>query len=179
MTADLGAPAVLDHRTVAVEAGTSVAPVTIHHWTGERVQTAFLTPAQAQIWARAGRLTLVGAAGEEYRLTLLAPREAAGALLGAHWPLGEPENPLIRIAVAAAHDMGDLLTFPAWLARTAAISGERNSELGLIVRRIRLASPDTAVYYGQTFGPLHARPDQHPPYDLRGLVGHEGWPKET
>ena len=174
----LGTPAVLDHQVVAVEIGTSACPVAIHRWTGEQVGTLLLTPSQAQVWARAGRLTLVGADGVEHRLTVLAAEEAAGAALGAHWPLGEPDGRAKRIAAAAAHDVGDLLPFPAWLARTAHLSGERNQQLARLVNRIRTASPETAVYYGQTFGHLHPRPDQHHPYDHRGLVGHEGWPGE-
>jgi len=178
LAADFGAPAILEHRVVALEIGTSPCPVAIHRWTGTQVGTILLTPTQAQVWARAGRLTLATAEGDEHRLTVLAPDEAAGAVLGAHWPLGEPDGRVKRIATAAAHDVGDLLTFPAWLARTAHLSGERNHQLARLVHRIRTASPGTAVYYGQTFGHLHARPEQHHPYDHKGLVGHEGWPGE-
>lgn len=175
---DLGAPAVLDHQVVAVEVGSAAGPVAIHRWTGGQVCTQLLTPTQAQVWARAGRLTLATSAGDELALTMLAPEEAPTATLGAHWPLGEPESRTMRIASAAAHDVGDLLTFPAWLARTAHRSGERNRELARMVHQIREASPSTVVYYGQTFGHMHARPDQHHPYDHKGLVGREGYPDE-
>lgn len=175
---DLGAPAVLDHQIVAVEVGSAAGPVAIHRWTGDQVCTQLLTPTQAQVWARAGRLTLATTAGEELALTMLAPEEATTATLGAHWPLGEPESRAKRIAAAAAHDVGDVLTFPAWLARTAHRSGERNRQLDRMVHEIRAASPSTSVYYGQTFGHMHARPEQHHPYDHKGLVGREGYPDE-
>jgi hypothetical protein len=178
LATDVGAPAILEHRLVALEIGSAACPVAIHRWTGAQVETLLLTPTQAQVWARAGRLTLATSEGHEHRLTVLAPEEAAGAPLSAHWPLGEPDGRVKRIAAAAAHDVGDLLTFPAWLARTAHVSGARNEQLTRLVNRIRTASPGTAVYYGQTFGHLHARPEQHHPYDHRGLVGHEGWPRE-
>jgi hypothetical protein len=178
LATDLGAPAILEHRLVALEIGSAVSPVAIHRWTGRQVGTILLTPTQAQVWARAGRLTLATAEGHEHRLTVLAPDEAAAAALGAHWPLGEPDGRVKRIAFAAAHDVGDLLTFPAWLARTAHLSGERNQQLARLVNRIRTASPGTVVHYGQTFGHLHAQPGQQHPYDHRGLVGHEGWPRE-
>ena len=174
----LGVPAVLEHQVVAVEVGSAASPVAVHRWTGEQVSTLLLTPTQAQVWARAGRLTLATAEGQELPLTILAPQEGATAALGAHWPLGEPDSKVRRFASAAVHDVGDVLTFPAWLARTAHLSGERNHELARLVNRIRTASPSTVVYYGQTFGHLHARPEQHHPYDHRGLVGHEGWPGE-
>ena len=178
LASDLGVPAVLEHQVVAVEVGSAASPVALHSWNGEQVSTLLLTPTQAQVWARAGRLTLATAEGDELPLTVLAPEEGATAELGAHWPLGEPDGRVRRIAAAAAHDVGDLLTFPAWLARTAHLSGERNTQLARLVHDIRTASPSTAVYYGQTFGQLHARPDQHHPYDHKGLVGHEGWPGE-
>lgn len=174
----LGVPAVLEHRVVAVEVGSAASPVAVHRWTGKQVCTLLLTPTQAQVWARAGRLTLATAEGEELPLTVLAPAEGATVPLGAHWPLGEPAGRMRRIAAAAAHDVGDLLTFPAWLSRTAHVSGERNNQLARLVHRIRAASPSTAVYYGQTFGHLHAQPNQLHPYDHKGLVGHEGWPGE-
>ncbi len=175
---ELGAPAVLEHRVVALEIGAAASPVAIHRWTGERVCTTLMHPAQAQVWARAGRLTLVNAAGEEYRLTVLAPEEGESARLGAHWPLDEPQGAAKRIARAAVHDVADVLTFPAWLARTAHLSGERNHQLGRLVNGIHAASPSTAVYYGQTSGPLHSKPEQYHPYDHKGLVGHEGYPRE-
>jgi len=178
LAADLGAPAVLGNCTVALEIGAPSAPVALHCWNGHEVETIPMSPTQAQVWARAGRLTLVNADGGEYRLTILAPKEGSNALLGAHWPLKEPDNRVMRIASAAVHDVGDILFFPAWLARTAHVSGERNHELARIVLLIRKASPSTAVYYGQTFSHMHARPDQHHPYEHHGLVGHEGWPRE-
>lgn len=175
---DLGAPAILEHQVVAVEIGSAASPVAVHRWTGEQVSTLLMTPTQAQVWARAGRLTFATADGRELQLTILAPEEGATAVLGAHWPLGEPDSRVRRIASAAAHDVGDVLTFPVWLARTAHLSGERNNQLGRLVNRIRTASPSTVVYYGQTFGHLHARPDQQHPYEHKGLVGREGWPGE-
>ncbi|MBS2965845.1 hypothetical protein KGA66_22530 [Actinocrinis puniceicyclus] len=174
----LGFPAVLLNQVVAVEVGSCACPVGIHRWTGSEVGTILLTPAQAQVWARAGRLTLVSAEGDEYRLTVLAPQEGASIALGTHWPPREPAGKVRRVAAAAAHDVGDLLTFPAWLARTAHTSGERNQQLIRLVDRIHGSSPRTVVHYGQTFGHEHARPGQFHPYDHRGLVGHEGWPHE-
>lgn len=178
LAADLGTPAILLNQVVALEIGSCACPVGIHRWTGNRVGSILLTPTHAQVWARAGRLTLISAEGDEYRLTVLAPEEGATATLGAHWPLHEPSGRVRRIAAAAAHDVGDLLTFPAWLARTAHISGERNHELARLVNRIRMASPATVVHFGQTFGNEHARPNQSHPYDHKGLVGHEGYPHE-
>lgn len=174
----LGIPAVLLNQVVAVEVGTCACPVGIHRWAGDGVCSILLTPAQAQVWARAGRLTLVSAEGDEYRLTVLAPQEGAAAPLGAHWPLREPAGRIRRVAMAAAHDVGEVLAFPAWLARTAHISGERNLQLARLVNRIRATSPATAVYYGQTVGHVHAEPARPHPYDHKGLVGHEGWPRE-
>ena len=178
LASELGTPAVLLNQVVALEIGSCACPVGIHRWTGDRVGSILLTPTQAQVWARAGRLTLVSAEGDEYRLTVLAPEEGATARLGAPWPLREPSGRVRRIASAAAHDVGDLLTFPSWLARTAHISGERNQQLARLINRIRKASPATAVHYGQTFGHEHAGPNQFHPYDHKGLVGHEGWPHE-
>jgi hypothetical protein len=175
---DLGVPAILLNQVVALEVGSCACPVGIHRWAGDRVRTILLTPTQAQVWARAGRLTLISAEGDEYRLTVLAAEEGASAALGAHWPLHEPAGRVRRIASAAAHDVGDLLTFPAWLARTAHISGGRNQQLARLINRLRKASPATAVHYGQTFGHLRSAPDQFHPYDHKGLVGHEGWPHE-
>jgi hypothetical protein len=34
------------------------------------------------------------------------------------------------------------------------------------------------VFYGQTFGFEHHRPEHHHPYDHRGIVGREGYPGE-
>jgi hypothetical protein len=176
--ADLGTPAVLDHRVVAVEAGAAASPVAVHVWREDQVETVLLHPVEAQVWARAGRLTLTSPNGTEHRFTVLAPSESALLQLGSKWPAGRPEGRAARIAASAAHDIGDVLTFPAWLARTAHISGERNRALQDLVRRIRAASPKTGICFGQTFGYLHSRPDQHRPYDHRGLLGHEGYPDE-
>lgn len=182
LAANYGAPAVLDHQVVSVEVGPAdgpdSAPVAIHGWGDDRINTLRVTPTQAQVWARAGRLTLVTADGTEFRLTVLASQEAEAATLGAHWPLGEPESRAKRVATAAAHDVGDVLTFPAWLARTAHRSGERNYELARLVNHICEANPSTVLYYGQTFGHMHSQPDHHHPYDHKGLVGHEGYPDE-
>ena len=174
----LGTPAVLDHHVVAVEAGATASPVAVHVWRDGRVETILLHPVEAQVWARAGRLTLTCPNGIEHRFTVLAPAESEGLSLGARWPVGRPEGRAARIASSAAHDLGDVLTFPAWLARTAHISGDRNRTLQDLVRRIRQASPATGISFGQTFGYLHPRADQHRPYDRRGLVGHEGYPGE-
>lgn len=176
--ADLGTPAVLDHHVVAIETGATASPVAVHAWRDGEVHTSLMHPIEAQVWARAGRLTLTCPNGTEHRFTVLAPSESGELPLGAPWPPRRPEGKAARIATAAAHDIGDVLTFPAWLARTAHISGQRNRTLQALVRRIRAASPSTGISYGQTFGYLHSRPDQHHPYDRRGLVGHEGYPGE-
>ena len=176
--ADLGTAAVLDHRVVAIEGGAAASPVAVHVWREDRVETVLLHPVEAQVWARAGRLTLTCPNGTEHRFTVLAPSESAELRLGARWPARRPEGRAARIAASAAHDIGDVLTFPAWLARTAHISGERNRALQDLVRRIRTASPTTGICFGQTFGYLHPKPDQHRPYDHRGLLGHEGYPGE-
>jgi len=176
--ADLGTAAVLEHRVVAIEAGAAASPVAVHVWRGDRVETILLHPVEAQVWARAGRLTLTCPDGTEHRFTVLAPSESALLQLGARWPARRPEGRAARIAASAAHDIGDVLTFPAWLARTAHVSGERNRALQDLVRRIRAASPKTGISFGQTFGYLHPRPEQHRPYDHRGLLGHEGYPGE-
>ncbi|HEU5332676.1 MAG TPA: hypothetical protein VFU73_07935 [Actinocrinis sp.] len=176
--ADLGTTAVLDHRVVAVEAGAAASPVAVHVWRADRIETILLHPVEAQVWARAGRLTLTCPNGNEHRFTVLAPSEGAQLQLGARWPVRRPEGRAARIAASAAHDIGDVLTFPAWLARSAHISGDRNRALQDLIRRIRAASPATVICFGQTFGYLHPRPDQHRPYDRRGLVGHEGYPDE-
>jgi hypothetical protein len=175
--ADLGIPAILDHHVVAVETGAAASPVAVHAWREGRVETTLLHPVEAQVWARAGRLTLICPSGAEHRLTVLAPDECRKLDLGAHWPR-QSENRAKRIAAAAAHDLGDVLTFPAWLARTAHISGERNRVLKELVHRIREASPKTMVCYAQSFSHQHAVPHLHHPYDHRGLVGHEGYPRE-
>jgi hypothetical protein len=175
--ADFGIPAVLDHRVVAVEAGGATSPVALHGWHGGRIETTLLHPIEAQVWARAGRLTLICRSGAEHRLTILAPDECRKLDLGARWPR-QSDRRAVRIAVAAAYDLGEVLIFPAWLARTAHISGERNRLLKELVHNIRVASPTTTVCYAQSFPHQHAMPHLHHPYDHRGLVGHEGYPRE-
>jgi hypothetical protein len=178
---DLGFPAVLDHRLVAVGLTASTAsttPVTIYGWADGGPETTTLLPLHAQVWARAGRVTLVGPDGLTHRLTLLAEDEYGNRLVGEHWPLGESDSRTKRVASAALHDLGDVLTFPAWLARTAHTSGERNAVTGEFLRKLTAASPDTVIQRNQTFGTPQATPGQLRPYDHRGLVGHEGYPGE-
>jgi len=172
--AELGTPAVLDHRVVALEAGSGVSPLIVHTAEGDLA----MMPLEAQVWARAGRMTVIADDGSELRMTVLGADEAEGLRLGEHWPVGEPENRARRMASAAAHDLGDVLTFPAWLARTTRQSGQRNAALHGLVCRLRKSSPGTAVYYGQTFGFEHRHPEQERPYDHRGIVGREGYPTE-
>jgi hypothetical protein len=176
--ADFGVPAILEHRVVAVEAGGPASPVAVNTWHEDRVETSLLHPVEAQVWARAGRLTLTCPSGREHAFTVLAPEEGRDLRLGEHWPSHQPESRARRLATAAAHDLGDLLTFPAWLGRTAHISGERNKARDALVHRIVAASPKTVVCFGQTFGYLHPKPELDRPYDHRGLVGHEGYPRE-
>ena len=82
------------------------------------------------------------------------------------------------MATAAVHDVGDVLTFPVWLARTAKLSGQRNAALHALMCKLRKASPGTAVFYTNTFAFEHHRPEQERPYDHRGIVGREGYPTE-
>ncbi|HET9171422.1 MAG TPA: hypothetical protein VFN97_18425 [Actinospica sp.] len=172
--ADLGTPAVLDHRVVALEAGGGANPLIVHTADGDRT----VLPLTAQVWARAGRLTVVAHDGSELRMTVLGADECAGLKLGAHWPVGEADSRVKRVASAAVHDVGDVLTFPAWLARTTRISGQRNAAMHALLRRLRKQSPDTKVFVGQTFGSEHRRPELEHPYDHRGIVGREGYPTE-
>jgi hypothetical protein len=165
---------VLDHRVVSLEAAAGPRPLIVHTVDGERE----LMPLEAQVWARAGRMTVVAQDGSELRLTVLGPEECAGLHLGERWPAGESESRPKRLASAAARDVGDVLTFPAWLARTTRLSGQRNARLHGLVKRLREASPGTAVFYGQTFGFEHHRPEHEHPYDHRGIVGREGYPRE-
>jgi len=176
--ADLGVPAVLEHRVVAVEIGGPASPVAVNTWHEDRVETNLLHPVEAQVWARAGRLTLTCPSGREHAFTVLAPEEGRDLRLGEHWPAHQPEGRVRRIVTAAARDLGDLLTFPAWLGRTAHISGERNKLRQALIHQIVAASPKTMVCFGQTFGYLRPKPELHRPYDHRGLVGHEGYPRE-
>jgi len=173
--AELGTPAVLDHRVVALEAGSGPSPLIVHTVDGDRA----VLPLEAQVWARAGRMTVVADDGSELKMTVLCPHEAEGLRLGEHWPIGEPEGRVRRMASAAAHDVGDVLTFPAWLARTTRLSGQRNAALHGLVCRLRKASPGTAVFYGQTIGFDHRRPEQDSSHHHRGILGREGYPPEV
>ncbi len=110
--AELGTPAVLDHRIVALEAGEGSSPLIVHSVDGRRA----MMPLEAQVWARAGRLTVLADDGAELKLTVLCPQEAEGLRLGERWPAGEPEGRTRRVAAAAVHDVGDVLTFPFFLA---------------------------------------------------------------
>jgi len=133
-----------------------------------------------QVWARAGRMTVIAHDGTELKFTILCPEEAEaeGIELGERWPLREPESAARRVAAAAAHDVADVLTFPAWLARTTKLSGRRNAAMHRLVKQLRRTSPETKVFVGQTFGFEHHRPEHHRPYDHRGIVGKEGYPTE-
>jgi hypothetical protein len=169
-----GTPATLNHRVVALETRGGDRPLIVHMADEE----LYLMPLEAQVWARAGRLTVVAHDGSELKFTVLGADEYAGLHLGERWPAGERESRTKRMAVAAARDVGDVLTFPVWLARTTRISGQRNATLHGLVKRLREASPGTAVFYGQTFGFEHHRPEHDHPYDHRGIVGREGYPGE-
>ena len=172
--AEVGTPAVLGHRIVALEAGGGSGPLIVHSVDGRRA----LMPLEAQVWARAGRLTVIVNDGSELKLTVLGPQEAEGLRLGQRWPAGEPESRARRMATAAVHDVGDVLTFPVWLARTAKLSGQRNAALHTLMCKLRKASPGTAVFYTNTFAFEHHHPEQERPYDHRGIVGREGYPTE-
>lgn len=174
LAADHGTPAVLKHHVVALSVVPGGEPLRLCTEDGEYP----LVPLQAQVWARAGRLTVVTQDGSEHKLTVLGPHECEGLRLGQHWPPGEPDSMAKRAAVAAAHDVGNVVTFPAWLNRTTRRSGERNAAMYALVRRLRQASPQTRVYFGQTVGFEHPSGEQHRPYDHRGPVGHEGYPTE-
>lgn len=173
--AERGTPAVLEHRVVALEASAVPgAPLLVHTADGDRD----VALREAHVWARAGRMTVFTQDGTELKFTVLGPEECAGLRLGEHWPAGEPDSLAKRMAAAAARDVGDVLTFPAWLARTTRLSGQRNAALHGLVKRLREASPGASVCYGQTFGVEHPRPEHEHPYDHRGIVGREGYPKE-
>ncbi|HEX4787598.1 MAG TPA: hypothetical protein VH372_04000 [Actinospica sp.] len=169
-----GTPATLDHRVVALETRGGDRPLVVHMADADLA----LMPLEAQVWARAGRLTVVAHDGSELKFTVLSTDECADLYLGERWPAGESQSRTRRMAVAAARDVGDVLTFPAWLARTTRLSGQRNATLHGLVKRLREASPGTAVFYGQTFGFEHHRPEHQHPYDHRGIVGREGYPGE-
>ncbi len=172
--AEIGTPAVLEHRVVALEAGTGENPLIVHTADGDRT----MMPLAAQVWARAGRLTVVAHDGSELKMTVLGADEAEGLRVGARWPVGEPEGRVKRVASAAVHDVGDVLTFPAWLARTTRISGQRNAAMHALIRKLRKESPGTKVFIGQTFGSERRHPELEHPYDHRGIVGREGYPTE-
>lgn len=174
LAADHGTPAVLEHRVVALSVVPGDEPLRLCTGEGEYP----LIPLQAQVWARAGRLTVVTQDGSEHKMTVLGPHEGAELRLGERWPHGEPDSKAKRAAVAAAHDVGNVVTFPAWLGRTTRRSGERNAAMHALVKRLRQASPDTRVYYGQTVGFEHATEEQDRPYDHRGIVGKEGYPRQ-
>jgi hypothetical protein len=157
-----------------LEIGEGRRPLIVHMADGDRD----VRPLEAHVWARAGRLTVVSEDGTEMRFTVLCSDECGGLRLGERWPAGESESRTRRMAAAAMRDVGDVLTFPAWLARTTRLSGERNATLHGLVRRLRGASPGTAVFVGQTAGFEHHRPEHQHPYDHRGIVGREGYPKE-
>jgi hypothetical protein len=146
----------------------------VHTVEGERG----MTPVAAQMWARAGRLTVVADDGAELKLTVLGADEHSGVKLGEHWPLGEPDSRVKRVAAAAVHDLGDVLMFPAWLARSTRVSGQRNAAMYALVRRLRKANPGIKVFVCQTFGFEHNGPGLDHPYDHRGIVGREGYPTE-
>ncbi len=172
--ADHGTPAVLRHRVVALSVVPGDEPLRLCTEDGEYP----LIPLQAQVWARAGRLTVVTHDGSEHRLTLLGPDEGESLRLGEHWPHGESESKAKRAVSAAAHDVGNVVSFPVWLNRTTRRSGERNAAMHALVQRLRQASPNTRVYYGQTVGFDHGTDEQDRPYDHRGPIGHEGYPKQ-
>ena len=176
--ADLGFPAVLDHELVSVALADPAAPVTIFRWADDGPRAVALIPLDAQVWARAGRVTLIGSDGAAHRLTLLAADEYTDHRIGEHWPLGEPEGRAKRVAAATLRDLGDVLTFPVWLAHSAHLSGERNTVTKKFLRELAAASPGTVIQHDQTSSHPQGRPGQLRPYDHRGLVGKEGYPKE-
>jgi hypothetical protein len=169
-----GTPAVLNNHVVALEAVSGAEPMVVHVAEGHLA----LMPLEVQVWARAGRMTVVAHDSSELRFTVLGAEEGTGLRLGERWPHGESESRAKRMATAAVRDVGEALTFPAWLARSTRISGQRNVALHSLIKRLRHVSPGTAVFYGQTFGFEHHRPTQAHPYDHRGIVGKEGYPTE-
>jgi hypothetical protein len=174
VAAEFGTPAVLEHHVVALSTPGGPRPLVMHTVDGDLE----LAPLSVQVWARAGRMTVVAQGGTELKFTVLCPDEHEDLELGEHWPPGEPEGAAKRFASAAARDVADAVTFPAWLARTTRNSGQRNATMHALVRRLRAASPETAVYVGQTYAFEHHHPERHHPYDHRGIVGHEGYPRE-
>jgi len=176
--AELGYPAVHNHRLIAVGVSSSATPVTIYGWADGRSDVMPMMPLDVQVWARAGRITMVDSHGQTYRLTMLSKEESAGHRIGEHWPLGESANRAKQVAKATAHDVGHALTFPVWLAHTTHLSGARNAAAGEFLRKLAVASPGTVVQRNQTFGTPPTKPNHLRPYDRRGLVGHEGYPGE-
>jgi hypothetical protein len=176
LASNLGAPVVFEHRVAALEVGSPVSPVAVHRWTGERLETLVVTPAAAYIWARAGRITMVCRGGTEHRFTVLAPQEYEGVDLGEPWPRHQPQGRAQRVALAAAHDVADVLTFPLWLKRTAHVSGERNKTTLVLMRRIHAAYPALEICRDATYGVEHGKPGQLSGYNQRGILGHEGYP---
>lgn len=152
--ADRGVPAVLGSRVVALQVGYAAAPVAVHHWVHGRVESSLLIPVEAQVRARAGRLTFIEHDGTELKLTVLAPEEGACLPLGCHWPVVGPE-PAQR--AASRENAGERLVLPSGIARAAHISGERNRVVAELVRRLREVSPATVVQYGQGFGFVRAQ----------------------
>ena len=175
---DLGFPAVLDHRLVALGVSSSTTPVTIYGWADGQPEAVPMMPLDVQVWARAGRITLIGSDGRSHRLTLLAAVEYMSHRIGERWPLGESGAWTKQVALATLHDVGHALTFPVWMARTAHISGARNAATNEFIRKLAAASPGTVVQRNQTFGTPQTKPGHLRPYDHRGLVGHEGYPGE-
>ncbi|HEV2638434.1 MAG TPA: hypothetical protein VGX23_25030 [Actinocrinis sp.] len=175
---DLGFPAVLEHEVVGIEIGAAPRPIIVHRWVDGRPRAFPMRPLHAVVWARAGRVTLIGDDDVTHRLTLLAPDEHGAHRIGEHWPLNEPENRAKRVAAATLRDVGEVLIFPVWLARTAHLSAERNAMTKRFLRDLAAASPDTVIQHNQTFGTPAPTPGQVPPFEHRGLLGHEGYPKE-
>ncbi|HEY3871297.1 MAG TPA: hypothetical protein VGM10_23250 [Actinocrinis sp.] len=165
-----------EHRVAALEVGSPVSPVAIHRWTGERLETVVVAPAAAYIWARSGRITVVCRSGAEHRFTVLAPEEYEGVDLGEPWPRHQPHSRAQRVALAAAHDVADVLTFPLWLKRTAHVSGERNRTARVLMRRIYAACPELRICQDATYGVEHDKAGQFSGYSQRGILGREGYP---
>lgn len=174
LAADHGWPAALDHEIVALSTPGGSTPLVLHT---EEADIG-LNPRAVQVWARAGRMTVVAEDGEEMKFVMLSPDEHEELELGERWPAHEPESAGLRFAAAAARDIADIVTFPVWLARTTKSSGERNAAMHSLVRRLRKCSPETDVFVCQTYPFEHHHPDRHHPYDHRGIVGHEGYPRE-
>lgn len=172
--ADYGWPAALDHEIVALSTPGGAVPLVLHTAEGD----FDLVPRAVQVWARAGRMTVITQDDREMKFVMLAPEEHEELELGERWPAGEPEAVGLRFAAAAARDLADIITFPVWLTRTTKSSGERNAAMHKLVRSLRKCSPQTDVFMCQTYPFEHHHPERHHPYDHRGIVGHEGYPRE-